>query len=134
MLNNIAWLHWITNILKILSKNFAYRPLGREVYFTKRPKNGVEGKLEHNVTVADWLEKMQCPVVEYLTYKLQDNNGLMRCIAADALGNIEDARGVKGLAQALNDPDLSVRIAATRSLWKLGKAGNPEAFAALRSS
>jgi HEAT repeat protein len=77
---------------------------------------------------------MQCPVVEYLTYKLQDKNEVMRCFAADALGDIEDARGIEGLAQALKDPDLAVRIAAAKSLWRLGKAGNHRAFAALQSS
>ena len=77
---------------------------------------------------------MQNPVVEYLTYKLHDENKWIRCMAADTLGAIGDARGIDSLAAALKDTDLDVRIAAAKSLWYLGKAGNTRALTALISS
>ncbi len=96
-------------------------------------KQGVEGK-ETDQELADLLVKMQCPVVEFLTYKLQDNNEWIRCFAADALGDIADARTIAGLLVALKDPSINVRLAAKKSLWRIGKSGNPQAFAALCTS
>jgi HEAT repeat protein len=95
---------------------------------------GVEEREQYDPGLAELFVKMQCPVVEYLTYKLQDENEWIRCFAADALGDITDARNIDGLVIALKDPSINVRIAATRSLWKIGKSGDRRAFAILCTS
>jgi HEAT repeat protein len=54
--------------------------------------------------------------VEALTAALRDPASTVRCGAANALGEIHDARALEPLIQALNDPDPHVREAAVRSL------------------
>jgi hypothetical protein len=97
-------------------------------------KRGEEGRERIGPGLAGLLMKMQCPVVEFLTYKLQDENEWIRCFAADALGDIDDARNIDGLVVALKDPSINVRIAAKKSLWKIGKSGDRRAFAILCAS
>jgi HEAT repeat protein len=97
-------------------------------------EKGVEGERENDRALAELLIKLQCPIVEYLAYKLQDENEWIRCFAADALGDIRDARNIDSLVVALKDPSIHVQIAATRSLWKLGKSGDRRALKALCSS
>jgi HEAT repeat protein len=81
--------------------------------------------------IAQVLKKSEISAVEYLTFLLLDENKWVRYVAAKALGEIGDARGVKGLRAALRDTDQDVRIAATRSLWMIGKLGDAQAFRAL---
>jgi HEAT repeat protein len=129
-----ARLHWITKILKILSKILFIALSRGRFYFTKNPKKRVKGENNGNWISIASLEMMQSPVVEYLEYKLKDKNTRIRCLAADTLGDIGDARGIDSLAAALNDRELDVRIAAAKSLWRMGRAGNTKALTALISS
>lgn len=99
----------------------------------KKSKKRVIARTEERIFVRA-LECMYSPFIEYLTYKLHDENKWIRCIAADALGNTGDVRGVDELVAALQDRDVEVRIAASRSLWHIGRMGNPRALAALISS
>ena len=55
-------------------------------------------------------------ILPYLKYP----NPNLRRVAAVALGNIHDARGIDALIDVLHDPDNSVRSAAIRSINRLG--------------
>lgn len=52
----------------------------------------------------------------------KDRNPRERAAAADSLGGREHPEAVAALAQALSDPEASVRQAAASALWKTGKA------------
>lgn len=87
----------------------------------------------------DWfitqvIEKSEISAVEYLTYILKDEDKWVRYLAAEALGEIGDKRGVDSLVTALRDTEQDVRIAASRSLWHIGKLGDARAFLALITS
>ena len=81
--------------------------------------------------IAESLKKMEYPAVEYLSLVLHNQDKWIRYFAADALGNIGDRRGVDSLIGALHDADLDVRLAATRSLWYIGRHGDVKALNAL---
>ena len=60
--------------------------------------------------------------VDTLIQKLKDNDKYVRRYAAEALGNIEDARKVEPLIAALKDKDSFVRWKAVEALWDIKDA------------
>jgi HEAT repeat protein len=74
------------------------------------------------------LEKFGKPAVDYLHKALDDEDKWVRYMAADALGNIGDARSIERLIPLLNDQDQDVRFATA---YALGNIGNLSAEQAL---
>lgn len=60
------------------------------------------------------------PAVPIILPYLKHSDPALRRIAATALGNIHDARGIDPLIDLLDDPDRTLRSAAIRSLNRLG--------------
>jgi HEAT repeat protein len=69
---------------------------------------------------AEALGKIGEPAVEPLIGALRDENRLVRRRAAEALGEIRDARAVEPLIGALRDRDSWVRRRAAEALEKIG--------------
>ncbi len=70
----------------------------------------------------DILTRLGSPAVPPLIRALQDEDGWVRREAAQALGEIKDARAVPPLIRALQDEDEGVREAAAEALGKIGDA------------
>jgi HEAT repeat protein len=86
------------------------------------------------LSAADALSKFSDPrVVEPLIKLLQSlsPDSEIRKIAALGLGNQKDSRAVAPLCKALNDPDWSVREAATEALDRLGWKPGKDSLGAL---
>jgi len=81
-------------------------------------------KATYLVAKKEWREciKMGVVAVEPLIVALKDNDDLVRSYAAEALGNIGDARAVEPLINSLKDNDSDVRESAAEALgnieWK----------------
>jgi len=71
------------------------------------------------------LEEIGEPAVEPLVAALQDEDPVVRRIAAEVLGNLGDPRAVAPLAAASQDENSDVRRAAARALRQIGA---PEAL------
>lgn len=70
----------------------------------------------------DTLAKLGQPAVEPLIEALKEEDSWVRPkAAAEALGNIRDAKAVETLIEALNDKNKNVRKGATRALGKIGQ-------------
>ena len=83
--------------------------------------------------VVQTLVKMGQPAVEPLITALHDPRPLVRMNAAEALGQIKDARAVEPLIAVLSDSQASLRKFAARALGQLGDARAVEPLlAALR--
>jgi HEAT repeat protein len=76
------------------------------------------------------LAKIGLPAVDALLTALKDRNGGVRCLAAETLGMIGDARAIAPLISALNDDDAHVRHSAVKALGNLGNTTVVEALIA----
>jgi len=70
--------------------------------------------------VVEALVKIGEPAVDLLTKALKDEDWRVRSSAANALGNIRDARVVGPLIEALKDKNSYVRMRAAEALGKIG--------------
>ncbi len=71
------------------------------------------------------LSMLGAPAVEPLIVALKDKKRTVRTSAAEALGQIGDARAVEPLSAALKDQDDFVRRAAAKALGQIGTAKAP---------
>ncbi len=78
------------------------------------------------------LIKIGAASTEALIDTLKDKNVYLRIHSAHMLGYIRDVRAVKPLATALRDKSEWVRMAASRSLYKLGEASVSELVEAVK--
>jgi hypothetical protein len=75
---------------------------------------------------AQALEKIGPPALPALIQALQDEEGLVREAAAEALGAIGDPQATPALIQALQDEEGEVRRAAAKALMKLPPVSPPQ--------
>ena len=79
--------------------------------------------------VVEDLAKLGPPAVPALIRALQDRDIMVQLVAAEALGDLGDARGVEPLIVVLKDDDQIVRCRAARALGELGDARAVEPLA-----
>ncbi len=86
-----------------------------------RPTNNETGAIYWRVK-GNWQRYVDigAPAVELLITDLNDSDGDVRQMAAQALGKIGDARAVEALLVALNDSATDVRLAAVEALGQIG--------------
>lgn len=82
---------------------------------------------------AEALAKIGFPAVDALTHALDAQEWRIRVGASEALGNMDDLRGVDGLIRVLADPDATARRTAATALGRLGDARAVEALVQLLS-
>ena len=91
---------------------------------TWQPKDNAE-KAYYLIAKEEWSElvKLDEPAVEPLIKALKDKDSGVRISAADALGEIGDARAVEALIVALKDENLEVIASAYEFFLKRGEPG-----------
>jgi len=109
------------------SRVFAYKLYGNFINIT-------EGELIYDhVPSPTPSQQVSEPTIPELIQDLQDEDFLIRCCAAAALGQIGSEASITALIQALQDEDYSVRASAAESLGKIGsEATIPELIQALQ--